>query len=170
MKIKSSKSFLLAILILPWLTIPLLGKEAFKKYLPAAIFICTFTKAIDIFGENKKWWQFYKGIPPFNSMNFFNFGPYFATSLWMLKMTYGNFLLYLIVNFLLHVLFIFLGGIKFVTHYKIFSLVNLTKSQYLGIDFLRALLLYGFQYLTDLSHPKKNIDKNLLINEDCTKL
>jgi hypothetical protein len=79
---KNSKLFLLAILFLPWLTIPLLGRNAFKKYLPAAIFICTFTKAIDIFGEKKKWWRFYKGIPPLNSMNFFNFGFYFVSSLW----------------------------------------------------------------------------------------
>jgi hypothetical protein len=153
-QMKSSKILLLSTLILPWLTIPFLGRNAFKKYVPAAIFISTFTKAIDIFGENKKWWRFYKGIPPFDSMNFFNFGPYFVTSLWMLKMTYGKFPLYLIFNMILHICFIYLGGLNFVKRNKIFSLVKLTKFQYLIIDFFRGLLLYSFQYINDLNHKK----------------
>lgn len=110
----SRTHLLLLILIFPWLSIPFIGKRAIKKYLPAAIFICTITSAIDLFGEKKKLWRFYRGIPPLNSMNFFNFGPYFVTSLCMLRMTYGNFLIYMIVNFVLHFCFIFLGGVKLV--------------------------------------------------------
>ena len=144
-----------ALLILPWLTVPFLGRNSFKKYLPAAIFISTFTKAIDLFGEKKKWWRFYKGVPPLDSMNFFNFGPYLVTSLWMLKMTYGKFPLYLISNLILHICFIFFGGVKLVDRYKIFTLEKLTKFQYLVIDFLRALLLYNFQYINNLSHNTK---------------
>jgi hypothetical protein len=106
---KNQKLFLLAILIVPWLTVPFLGRSAFKKYLPAAIFISTFTKAIDLFGEQKKWWRFYKGIPPLDSMNFFNFGSYFVSSLWILKLTYGKFPIYLISNTILHICFIYLG-------------------------------------------------------------
>jgi hypothetical protein len=147
--LRNSKLFYIALFILPWLTVPLLGKNSFKKYLPAAIFICTFTKAIDLFGEKKKWWQFYKGIPPMDSMTFFNFGPYFVTSLWILKLTFGKFPLYLLSNFILHIFFIYLGGLKLVSWFKIFTLDKLSKSQYLAIDFLRALLLYGFQYINE---------------------
>jgi hypothetical protein len=50
---KNLKLFLLALFILPWLTTPLLGKNAFKKYVPAAIFICTFTKALDLLVKRK---------------------------------------------------------------------------------------------------------------------
>ncbi|QQK75257.1 hypothetical protein HUG15_06415 [Salicibibacter cibarius] len=146
----SKKYVLLIVLILPWLTVPLLGSKAFKRFLPAAIFICTFTKAIDIFGQNKKWWTFYKGIHSFDSMNFFNFGPYLVTSLWVLKMTYGNLPLYFISNTILHICFIYFGGLRIVKHFKIFSLVKLTRFQYLLIDVLRGLLLYGFQYMTEL--------------------
>lgn len=153
---KNSKSFYTALLILPWLTVPLLGRKSLIKYLPAAIFMSTFTKAIDLFGEKKKWWQFYKGIPPLDSMNFFNFGPYFISSLWVLKLTYGKFLIYLLTNTILHICFIYLGGIKLVNRYKIFTLKKLTKSQYLTLDFLRALLLYSFQYIIDYNHCKKN--------------
>jgi hypothetical protein len=149
--LKNQKLFYIALLILPWLTVPFLGRSSFKKFLPAAIFISTFTKAIDLFGEKKNWWRFYKGIPPLDSMNFFNFGPYLVTSLWALKMTYGKFPLYLISNLILHICFIFLGGVKLVSHFKIFTLEKLTKFQYLAIDFLRALLLYAFQFISEKS-------------------
>ncbi|WEG12576.1 hypothetical protein PU629_21210 [Pullulanibacillus sp. KACC 23026] len=148
---KNSKFFLLAILALPWLSIPLLGKKNFINYLPAAIFMCTFTKALDNYGETKKWWKFYKGIPPFNSMNFFNFGPYLISSLWMLRLGYRKLILYFISNIILHICFIYLGGLKFVHHFKLFSLKRLTKRHYLGIDILRALVLYGFQSIIGLS-------------------
>jgi hypothetical protein len=152
---KNSKAFYIALLILPWLTVPLLGRNLFKKHLPAAIFMSTFTKAIDLFGEKKKWWRFYKGIPPLDSMNFFNFGPYFVSSLWILKLTYRKFPIYIISNTILHICFIYLGGVKLVNRYKIFTLEKLTKFQYLIINFLRAILLYSFQYIIDFSHSKK---------------
>ncbi|KQL50838.1 hypothetical protein AN964_24795 [Heyndrickxia shackletonii] len=149
---KPTKLFYLAVLILPWLTVPFLGKNALKRHLPAAIFICTFTKIIDTFGEKKRWWRFYKGIPPFDSMNFFNLGPYLVMSLWILKMTYGKFVLYIISNAILHLLFNLLG-LKLVDWCKIFTLEKLKKPQYFCINCSRALLLYGFQYIYD--HNKK---------------
>jgi hypothetical protein len=154
---KNQKIFLLAVLVVPWLTVPLLGRRAFKKYLPAAIFMSTFTKAIDLFGEKKNWWRFDKGISPLDSMNFFNFGPYLVTSLWMLKITYGKLPLYLISNAILHICFIYLGGVKFAKRYKIFSLEKLTKPQYLAIHFLRGVILYSFQYIINLSQNTKKL-------------
>ncbi|NHM30690.1 hypothetical protein [Neobacillus terrae] len=152
---KNQKLFLIALLVVPWLSVPLLGRKAFKRFLPTAIFMCTFTKAIDFYGEKKKWWKFYSGFGPFNSMNFMNFGPYFATSLWVLKMTYGKFPLFLITNVSLHILFIF-GGLKFVKGFKVFSLENLTKFQYLFFSFIRCLILYAFQYITEPTRTKKS--------------
>jgi hypothetical protein len=152
---KNSKLLLAAMFILPWITIPFLCRQALKKYLPAAIFMGIFTKILNIIGERKKWWRFYEGTPPLNSMDFFNFGPYFVTSLWMLKWTYKKFILYLISNTILHILFIFLG-LKYIERFRIISLVKLTKFQYLAIDFFRALLLYAFQWMKDNLFTKQN--------------
>ncbi|MEH7744623.1 hypothetical protein V7659_06145, partial [Neobacillus drentensis] len=85
---KNSKLFYIALLIVPWLTVPFLGRNSFKKYLPAGIFICTFTKAMELFGEKKKWWRSYEGVSQLKNTNFFNCGPYLVASLWMLKMTF----------------------------------------------------------------------------------
>ena len=149
LEMKNSNLFYIALLILPWLTVPFLGRGSFKRFLPAAIFMSTFTKAIDLFGEKKKWWRSYKGVPPLDSMSFLNFGPYLVTSLWRLKLTYGNYPLYLISGFILHICFTFCGGLKLVNHYKVFTLEKLTKFQYLAINFLRASLLYAFQMIND---------------------
>jgi hypothetical protein len=154
-------------LILSWLTLPFLGKNALKKYLPSAIFISVLTKFLDKFGERKKWWRFYKGISPLDSMDFFNFGPYFATSLWMLKLFYGKFWVFLVSNTILQVVFIYLG-LKYVKRYRILSLVFLTKFQYLVIDIFRAILLYSFQwtkdklpiFIKDIQHKKTNFNEN----------
>ncbi len=146
----------ITLLILPWLTVPFLGRSSFKKYVPSAIFICTVTAALDLFGERKKWWRFYKGMSYVKSMNFFNWGPYFVSSFWMLKMTYGKFPLYIISNTILHICFIYLGGLTLLNRYKIASLVKLTKFQYLVIDFIRAIMLYGFQCITNNTKKLSN--------------
>jgi hypothetical protein len=155
---KHTKLLWVGMLIFSWLTLPLLGRNALKKYLPSAIFICILTKTLDIFGKRKKWWRFYKGISPLDSMDFFNFGPYFVTSLWILKLTYGKFPLYLITNTILHILFIF-KGLKYMKRFRILSLDKLTKFQYLAIDFFRALLLYAFQYIKDTLHFHRTKDE-----------
>lgn len=149
-------------LLLSWLTIPLLGPKAFKKYLPSALFICLFTKFLDNFGEKRKWWRFYKGISRLDSMDFFNYGPYFVTSLWMLKVTYGKFKQYLISNTILHIVFIYFG-LKYVKRLQILSLVKLSKFRYLLIDIFRALLLYGFQW--GIEEVKKAMKDKSRINQ-----
>ncbi|MEH7086005.1 hypothetical protein V7139_25160 [Neobacillus drentensis] len=155
---KNQKLFLIALLVVPWLTVPFLSKKAFRRFLPTALFMATFTKALDFYGEKKNWWKFYSGVGPFNSMNFMNFGPYLVTSLWVLKMTFGKFPLYLITNTILHTSFIF-GGLKYVKDFRIFTLENLSKFKYLLIDFVRALILYTFQYITEPIPTKKTIFK-----------
>jgi hypothetical protein len=146
---KNSKLFYISLLILPWLTVPFLGKSSFKKFLPAALFMVTFTKALDLLGEKKKWWRFYKGLPALDSITIFNFGPYFVTCLWILKAFYGKFRLYLIFSFILHICFTYLGGVKFFHHFKIGSLIKLKKIQLLAIYSLRSLLLYAFQFINN---------------------
>jgi len=148
---KNSKFFYISLLILPWLTVPFLGKSSFKKFLPAALFMVTLTKTIDLLGEKRKWWHFFKGLPLMDSITIFNFGPYFVICLWMLKAFYGKFRLYLIFNLILHLSFTYLGGIKFFDHFKIGSLVKMKKIQLFAIYSFRSLLLYAFQSINNKS-------------------
>lgn len=154
---KKSK-LLLCLLILPWLTTPFLGRNALKKYLPSAIFICTFTKALDMFGEKKKWWHIYKGIGPIGSVDFFNWGCYLVTALWILKMTFGKFPLFLIINAINHILFTFFG-LNYLKRHKI-AYVNLKKFPYIMLLALRELLLYGFQWIIELKKSDDLVERS----------
>jgi hypothetical protein len=142
------KLLFVSLLIIPWLTVPFIGRHTFKRYLAASLFICILTKVLDNYGRRKRWWKIYKGLSPLNSMDILIFGPYFVTSLWMLKMTYGRFPLFLISNTILHTLFIFLG-LKHLKRWRILSLEKLSRLHYLVIDFFRAILLYAFQLIND---------------------
>lgn len=142
---KNSKLLLIAIAVIPWLTIPLLGRRSFRTFFPASLFMYNFLKVVSVIGKRKKWWGLYEGIPPLNSMDFFMFGPYFITSLWMLKWSYGKFSRFLIYNALLHIVYIFLG-LKYMKRYRILN-VKLSKIQYLGYHFSRTLLLYAFEFI-----------------------
>ena len=142
---KNSKLLLIVIAIIPWLTIPLLGQKSFRIFFPASLFMYIYSKIMSVIGERKKWWGFYEGIPPLNSMDFFMFGPYFITSFWMLKWTCGKFFHFLISNTLLHIVYIFLG-LKYMKRYRILN-VKISKIQYLGYHFSRTLLLYAFEFI-----------------------
>jgi hypothetical protein len=151
---KYRKLFLLGMLIIPWLSIPFLGRGSIRKYLQTSIFITVFTKLLDLYGEKNRWWRFYKGIHLFDSMDFLNLGPFFASSLWMLKLTYGKFFTYLISNTILHIVFIY-AGLTYLKKLKVLALVKLSKPRYLVLHFFRGLLLYLFQYLKDKLTTKK---------------
>jgi hypothetical protein len=142
---KSSKLLLIAIAVTPWLTIPLLGRGSFRTFFPASLFMYIYSKIMSVIGERKKWWGFYKGIQPLNSMDFFIIGPFFVTSFWMLKWNYGKFPRFLISNTLLQIVYIFLG-LKYMERYRILN-VKLSKIQYLGYHFSRTLLLYAFEFI-----------------------
>lgn len=50
---KNSKLLLIAIAVIPWLTIPLLGRRSFRTFFPASLFICIFSKVVSVIGERK---------------------------------------------------------------------------------------------------------------------
>ncbi|WP_394139931.1 hypothetical protein [Cytobacillus oceanisediminis] len=144
--VKNSRLLLIIMMIFPWVSLPLLGRRAIKRFLPATVFICLVVKIMNIIAEKRKWWWFYtsvhskiKGDIPFI------LGPYFISSLWVLKMTYGKFPLFLITNAILHFLFVFPGG-KLLKNLGIVSLVRINSIQLFFILLIRAVLLYSFQF------------------------
>lgn len=145
---KRTKLILLFMMIIPWSTLPLLGRKTFIRYLPASLFITILSKVIDKIAQKRTWWWFYHRISPLKAEDPLTYGPYFATSFWILKMTYGKFGLYLITNILLHLSYIFFG-LNFLKRWGIFSLVRMQRFQYFIYHLSRALVLYAFQYIKE---------------------
>ncbi|MCM3239032.1 hypothetical protein M3589_15010 [Heyndrickxia oleronia] len=133
------KIILICLLVIPWLTIPFLGKNTIKKFSPAATFIIILTKVLDIIGKHKKWWYL-------RNENFIILGPFLITTFWIMKFTFGKFIYFLLINGGIHLLFVFQGE-RFLSKYKIFSLEKLNRLQYFLVLQIRALILYGFQTL-----------------------
>ncbi len=151
---KNRQFLLILMLVVPWLTVPFLGRDALKKFLPNAIFITILNKLLNVYGVEHKWWRHYRGIGPFVSIDFVLLGPYFVTSMWVLKLAYGQFWKYFITNKIIHISFIFVG-LKFLQKVKLFSLIKITKLQYFLIHITRGLILYLFQVIYDkLQKPK----------------
>ncbi|WP_225985302.1 hypothetical protein [Priestia endophytica] len=75
-------------------------------------------------------------------------GPYLIGSMWILKLTYGRFVQFLLLNLFVDSLFTFVL-VDFFKKRGIVSLVRLKKWGLALIFFIDSLLLYGFQYVKD---------------------
>ncbi|MED3553310.1 hypothetical protein [Cytobacillus praedii] len=143
---KYSKSLLLLIMILPWFSIPLLGKHSINRFLPSAIFMSIVVSIVHMIAEKRKWWWWYVKLHPklIGGLSFIA-GPYFIGSIWILKFTYGEFRKFIFLNLLIDSLFTFVL-IDWLKKLGIASLVRLNKFQLLIIFFIDSILLYSFQY------------------------
>lgn len=149
----NSKVFLLAMLALPWLTLPLLGKKSVKRFLPASLFICLVVRLESIIAKKRRWWWFYEKIHPRMIGEFpLIWGGFLIGSMWILRLTYGKFLVYMVTNLIIDTLFTF-PFVKFCKQMGILSLVRLKKYQLSLLFLLKSLLLYGFQYVKETT-PK----------------
>jgi hypothetical protein len=152
--LKHSRFLLILMMILPWFSLPLLGRSAIKRFLPATILISIVVKLNNKLAKKRKWWWFYSSIHPKIDGDIpFILGPYFLTSLWILKLFYGKLKLFFITNTILHFLFAFLG-MKLLKRLGIVSLVRMKPIQLTLLLTVRGILLYGFQFAIE------NIKKN----------
>ncbi|MEA3321158.1 MAG: hypothetical protein U9Q88_14210 [Bacillota bacterium] len=129
------------------LTLPFLGWKHFKRFLPGTLFMSILIALESIVAEKYKWWAIYKKIPPYFVNEFaFIIGPFFAGSLWILRLTYGRFYLYLLLNAVVDAIFVYPIYVLF-KNMGIFELKKMNSHQLYGLFLIKALLMYGFQAL-----------------------
>jgi hypothetical protein len=146
---KYSKLILIIMFILAWLTLPLLGKKSVKRFMAAGIFISLVVTFESILAKKRRWWWWYERIHPKLQGGFpLTWGPFLIGSMWILKLTYGKFFVYLIANFIIDTLFTY-PFVNFLKKQGIASLVRLKKYQLSMLFFVKSLLLYGFQYIKE---------------------
>ncbi|MCM2535370.1 hypothetical protein NDK43_27305 [Neobacillus pocheonensis] len=147
--LKVAKPILLGMLVLSWLTLPLLGKKEIKRFLPASVLMSVLVALEMRLAKKRRWWWFYVKIHPKLSGGFpFTWGPFLVGSMWILRFTYGKFVWYLLLNLIVDTFFTY----KFVDMMKslgIGSLVRLKNYQLSLLFFIKSLLLYGFQMIRE---------------------
>ena len=142
-------------IIVSWLSIPLLGKQTIKRFFPATIFsiiMCSLDLQI---GKRLKWWSFYN-IPHSTLQNEIPFliGPMLLMALCTLKWAYGSFVKFLLLNAFGGVIFTFPLTMLF-SKLKLYRLVKINHTQFFLYFFYKAFFLYGFQYLYEKSKITK---------------
>jgi hypothetical protein len=144
---------MISALILPWLSVPLLGNKTIKRYLPSTILMSLYLIMEGRFAERRKWWWFPFHIKP-NVLGELPliFGPFFIGSFWILKYTYGKFNLYLLVNILVDSIFTYFG-LDLFKKIGYVSLVRLTKFQLSIVFLIKSFVLYGSQLVYEKFFP-----------------
>ncbi len=137
-------------MILPWFSIPLLGKSAFKRFLSAGLFISMMVRLVNFIAKKRKWWWWYTKLHPEISGSIpLIVGPFFIGSMWILKLTYGKFFKYMLLNLVIDAFFTFVLVDHWLTRFGIASLVRMKKIQLMYVFIILALQLYGFQYVKE---------------------
>lgn len=139
--------FNLMIILLPWLSLLFIGKRSLKRFSFSGIFIIIFEIINHLYGHKRKWWKFYDKRKSFIRDELpFSIGPYMPLSLWLLKISYGNFKKFVLLNVIADGLFSFFI-IDVLKRMKIIRLNRLNHFQFFIYIHYKAYLLYGFQYL-----------------------
>jgi hypothetical protein len=151
---KKTNIFIILMTLVPWFSVPLLGVKTLKRFGVSSIFMCLYLIIEGRYAEKKKWWWFPFAIKPnvLGEMPLI-FGPFFVGSLWILKYTYGKFILYLLVNIIIDSLFTYIG-INWFKKIGYATLVRLSKFQMSLVFLIKTFLLYGFQLLWEKSMTK----------------
>ena len=143
------KFVFIIMIVVPWLTAPLLGKKTFKRFSPGALFICIFVFIESLYAHKKLWWLFHQRLFPkvIGELPLI-MGPFFIGTLWILKFTFGNFKQYLITNFCIHTFFVYIH-VPILKKLGYASLIRLSKFNFLLIFLFKAVLLYLLQIVIE---------------------
>jgi hypothetical protein len=149
MSIKIQRLLNLAMVLLAWLTSPFLGLNNTKRFIRASLLIVFFEFINVLIGKRRKWWVFYNKPNSYLFNEFpFGIGPFLVGSMWILKWTYGNFKLFILLNAIIDGIFAFIMTCV-IKKIKLFTLVRINKFQFFVYVFYKAFLLYGFQYIIE---------------------
>ena len=141
--------FNLSIILVPWLSLLFIGRRSFKRYSAAGVFIVIFEIINHLYGHKKKWWKFYDKPRSFIKDELpFSVGPYMPISMWLLKISYGNFKKFVLLNVISDGLFAFIF-IDVLEKLKIIGLNRINHVQFFIYLHYKAYILYGVQYLFD---------------------
>jgi hypothetical protein len=141
--------FNLSIILIPWLSLLLIGKRDMKRFSLSGVFIVIFEIINHLYGHKRKWWKFYdKRNSFFKDELPWSIGPYMPISMWLLKISYGNIKKFVILNAIFDALFAFVF-IDIFKRLKLVGLNNINHFQFFIYLHYKAYLLYGVQYLSE---------------------
>ena len=146
----NSRRFLSACtLVVPWLTVPLIGKNTFLRFLPVATFVGYIFGFLSETADNKKWWKVKNALFPNHRLDVsYLLGLYLITTIWVFKLTFGNFYKYLTINIIIDWLFSF-PIVKFFTKVGVFEFKKMRPKHFFILSVSMAIIIYFYQALVE---------------------
>ncbi|WP_313798884.1 hypothetical protein [Cytobacillus sp.] len=141
----------IAVLIISWISVMLLPKSALRKYLPVSIF-CSLLVICGCFLSYKyKWWRVRGGIAEliFHDLSFI-FGPFFAGTLWIFHLSFGNFKRYILLNLISNISFSYPLTYLF-EKFNVYTLGNFKRIHLFLYYYVFAFIIYWYQLLIERS-------------------
>lgn len=141
-----TKLMMYILLIMPWLSVFKLGKFSFKRYLPTIIFSDLIIALISELSRSLKWWKVKNPIfPKLASDVSFLFGPFTVLNLWIFKLTYKRFWLYLLTNIFSGYLFAY-PLTTIAERLGVYKMVRMKRNQLFLLSVGVAMINYLYQF------------------------
>ncbi|WP_160725513.1 hypothetical protein [Bacillus sp. USDA818B3_A] len=135
------------LLILPWLSLFKFGKSSFIRFLPTIVFSDLLIALISELSREFKWWKVKNPIFPKLATDVsFVFGPFTILNLWIFKLTYKRFWLYLLTNIFADYLFAYPIS-TIAEKLGIYKMVKMSRKQLFFLSVVVAIVNYFYQFL-----------------------
>lgn len=144
----------LGLIIISWMTVFYLPKEAVKKYTPVATFSSLLVMILSMLSFRFEWWRVKGGVSQkiFNDFSFI-FGPYFIGTIWIFHLSFGRFWLYSLINLFMDTVLLY--PLTYILQKMgLYKLKRNMQKPLLYTTLSLALALYGFQLF--ISKPKSS--------------
>jgi hypothetical protein len=140
------KLMLWATLILPWISLLLMKKEAIKRYMPVTIFISLIMTIIFEIAYTYDWWTIHEYTLPWGYITdvSFLYGLFAVGTLWIFYLTFHKFWAYVLTNLGLDAFFSFLGLTWFVENMGI-ATIHIDRWIIFVLYFFLSFVIYGYQ-------------------------
>jgi hypothetical protein len=150
----NNQLLLWGMLILPWLTIFFMKKEDIKRFMPAALFTIVTSLFIADIGVGLRLWAVKETIYPLKEILPFSFSALPVATLWFLKLLYGRFRFYCIIQLLFSIAFAYMllpwlyrRGILVKVNGTAFTTLLFTIPHFISIYFYHMWQVEGFARL-----------------------
>ncbi|WP_273122627.1 hypothetical protein [Bacillus weihaiensis] len=133
------------LLILPWLSIHKLGSKSFLRFLPTIVFSDLVIALVSELSKKLKWWKVrYPIFPKLATDVSFVFGPFTIINLWIFKLTFQRFWLYLMSNIVADYLFAY-PLTTLAEKLGVYKMVKMSRKQLFLLSITVAIVNYFYQ-------------------------
>lgn len=135
--------------MLSWLTVYFIPRKTMKRYIPASTMSALLVMTTVFIGTHFNAWEV-KGGAKTRILNILSviLGPFSVGTIWILRLTFGKFWLYMLINFVQNLIYAF-PILNFLDKINFIKYVKFTRIHHMIASMTFSLIVYGYQLLLD---------------------